>query len=68
MKNRDLIQFVEKYTDGKVTVHSAEAGFVVFKMNSVFSLEKLMAAVENEFDVEFDFPVDPSFIIMEWKQ
>lgn len=66
--NRKLIDFVEEYTNEKVTSHASETNTVVFKMNTLFSLSDLMTAVENEFPcVEFDFPVDESYIIMYWK-
>ena len=68
MKRNDLIEFVEEYTDGKVVGHSCADGTVVFKMKTLFSLDKLMKAIKNEFgEVEFDFPVDESFIIVEMK-
>lgn len=66
--NRKLIDFVEELTDGQVTCHASETNTVVFKMNTLYSLKELIPAIENEFPcVEFDFPVDKSYIIVYWK-
>lgn len=66
--NRKIIDFVEELTDGQVTCHASESDFIVLKMNTLYSLKELIPAIENEFPcVEFDFPVDKSYIIVYWK-
>lgn len=66
--NHKLIRFVEDFTDGAVVVHTSISNSVVFQMKTLFSLKELTEAVANEFPcVEFDYPVDKRFIIMNWE-